>query len=172
MRLAILGVLCLSACGLTPIDTSTRGVACAGWFQVYDRELGRFPKFSPLSFGGGTVRRTDFPPEDLESQLRQRRCFTYGFTPPSPAVELPPPGTGETIERSYVHVTLAPPARVADSIAETAAAQGYTVRIRGIPRLGQRVYLGPLKTVDDQAAALAYAQAIGFPEAYVTNRIP
>ena len=169
MRFIILACL-LAGCGLTPIDTSSRAISCAGWFQVYDRELLRFPQFLP--FGGEPRRRTDIPPEDVESQLRQRRCITHDFDAPDPIVELTPPGTGEAIERSYVQVTLAASDRNARRIADLAADQGYTARLRGIPRFGQRVYLGPLRTTDDRDAALAYAKAIGFPEAYVTNRIP
>ncbi|MEM8869047.1 MAG: hypothetical protein AAGB10_05200 [Pseudomonadota bacterium] len=172
MRFIVLAFVGLAACSPVETDPQSRAASCFGWYQVYDRELLRQPAFIPFAVRGETVRRTDNAPQAVESALRQSRCITFRPNLPNPPVQLPRPGTGEAASDQYIHLTTAATDRSAQQIADVVAEQGYPVRLRGVPRLGRRVYIGPLKTTDDQVAAIEYARALGFAAAYPVTRIP
>ena len=172
MRVFVMVLAALAACTPVDDDPQSRAASCFGWYQVYDRELLRPVSGTTFGVRDETQLRTDGASDSVISALRQSRCITFRANLPNPPVELPRPGTGAPAEVQYIHLTPTSTDRTAQRIADGASTQGYPVRVRGAPRLGQRVYLGPLRTTDDQVAGLEYARALGFAAAYPVSRIP
>ncbi len=178
MRL-ILGLVVaagLAACTQEMSETERRA-ECVEAFQRYDREV-ILDRPSESAIVRRVVGDVDIGPDFRsvrESRLRTLRCYE-SLEGLEEAARLGQrfnaAGTGRLAEPEYLHAGLVRSNGQAAVLKRFFTDLGYRVRDVGAPKVGRRVFVGPLETVEARRGAEQLARLADLTSVYTVTRLP
>lgn len=171
IALLLCAAAALASCGVIPAQTPDRA-ACVGLFQEYDRLLRFRPEYVDEIRGG--IRLSDGRLAQIGVLLVQNDCLTRpGDLAGMDAVAAARAGRGVVEGGESLGRPVAVHAGAVTGGADEAIAffEGLGVRATSIgsPRLGRRVYVGPVTTVDGLNALTGLAREAGFVAPYASE---